>query len=169
MQLRIAALMALVALAFAPLGQAGGKAGEMGMVTFHLETDGGDRDPKRVFSQNDDGTERFFTRSPEISMKDIVAFRPFPSGDGDQFGVVLQLNEAAKRRLNAISVANRGKFLLAQANGRVVDGVIIDKPVDDGMIVIWKGLIDQDVKLFDKALPRFGDDGKPIKAGKKKK
>lgn len=158
--------MAFVALAAAPLGKAGGKAGEMGMVTFHLERDGGDRDPKRVFTQMDDGKERVFGRSPEISMKDIVSFRPFPSGDGDQFGVVFMLNDAAKRRLNAISIAHQGKYLLAQANGRVVDGVVIDKPVNDGMIVIWKGLVTQDVNLFDKALPRFGDDGKPVKKKK---
>jgi hypothetical protein len=164
MNLRIAALAALLTLIVAPVGKAGGKAGEMGMVTFHLETEAGGN-PKMVFSQMDNGKERFFNRTPEITMKDMVAFSPFPSGAGDEYGLVFQLKEPAQRRLNAVSIANQGKFLLAQANGRVVDGVVIDKPVEDGVIVIWKGITTDEVKLFDKVLLRIGDKGK----GKKKK
>jgi hypothetical protein len=58
--------------------------------------------------------------------------------------------------LNALSIANQGKYLLARSNGRVVDGVVIDKPVDDGYIVIWKGFTVDELKLFDKSLPRIG-------------
>lgn len=159
---RMTALVALFALVLTPVGKAGGKAGEMGMVTFHLETEEGGN-PKMVFPQMDEGKQRFFIRTPEISMNDIVAFAPFPAGTGEEYGVVFQLRDAAKRRLNAISLTNQGRFLLAQANGRVVDGVIIDKPVDDGVIVIWKGLTANDVKLFDEALPRIGQDGKKKK------
>ncbi len=162
MHLRIVALAGLFALGLSPVSQAGGKAGEMGMVTFHLETDDGNN-PKIAFPQLDNGKQRFFLRTPEISMKDMVAFSPFPSGAGDEYGMVFQLRDAAKRRLNAISIANQGKFLLSQVNGRVVDGVTIDKPVNDGFIVIWKGVSGDDIKLFDKALPRIGDDGKKKK------
>lgn len=135
------------------------------MVTFHLETEAGGN-PKMVFPQMDNGKQRFFQRTPEITMKDMVAFSPFPSGTGDAYGLVFQLTDGAKRRLNALSTAYQGKFLLAQANGRVVDGVLIDKPVDDGLIVIWKGITLDEVKLFDKALPRLGDKDK--KKSKKK-
>jgi hypothetical protein len=162
MNLRMTALVALFALTLNPAAPAGGKAGEMGMVTFHLETEAGGN-PKMVFSQNDDGKERFFSRTPEITMKDMVAFLPFPSGGGDEYGILFQLKDPARRRLNAISLAHQGKFLLAQINGRIVDGVVIDKPVDDGLIVVWKGLSAEDVKLFDKALPRMGDDKKKKK------
>ena len=88
-----------------------------------------------------------------------------PSGNGDEYGLLFQLKDPAKRRLNALSLTNQGKYLLAQVNGRVVDGVLIDKPVDDGLIVIWKGITSDEVKMFDKVLPRIGDTGK----GKKKK
>ena len=159
MNLRVAVLAAIFTLIVVPFGKAGGKAGEMGMVTFHLETEGGGN-PKMVFSQMDNGRERFFHRTPEITMKDMVAFSPFPSGTGEEYGLVFQLKEPAQRRLNALSIANQGKFLLAQANGRVVDGVVIDKPVEDGVIVIWKGITTDEVKLFDKVLPRIGDKGK---------
>ena len=157
--------MVVCALMSAPFARAGGKAGEMGMVTFHLETEEGGN-PKMVFPQMDDGKQRFFLRTPEITMKDMVAFRPFPSGTGDEYGMVFQLKDAAKRRLNAISTAHQGKYLLAQANGRVVDGVLIDKPVDDGLIVIWKGITTAEVQLFDKALPRIGDTDKKKKKKK---
>ncbi len=164
MNLRIAALAAIFTLGVAPSGKAGGKAEEIGKVTFHLQTDEGSN-PKMIFSQTNDGKPPFFLRSPEITMKDIVAFRPFPSGMGEEFGVVFQLKDSAKRHLAVVSISSQGKYLLAQANGRFVDCVMIDGPVEDGFIVIWKGLTLEEVKLFDKAMPRIGDDGK----GKKKK
>ena len=166
MTLRIAALAALMTLVVAPVGQAGSKpAAPMGMVTFHLETDG-TANPKLVFPQMDDGKQRLFLRAPEITLKDVAAFSPFPSGTGDEFGLVFQLKDAAKRRLYMLSLTYQGKYLLAQVNHRVVDGVIIDKPVEDGLLVVWKGITTEEVKLFDKALPRIGDPGK---AKKKKK
>jgi len=155
MNARIAAWVAVLTLGVAPLGMAGGKAGELGMVTFHLETDASSN-PKMIFPQMDNGKQRLFLRVPEITIRDMVAFCPFPSGTGDEYGLVFQLKDAAKRRLNALSIANQGKYLLARSNGRVVDGVVIDKPVDDGFIVIWKGFTVDELKLFDKSLPRIG-------------
>jgi hypothetical protein len=154
--------MALIALIFVPMAKAGGKAGEMGMVTFHLETEEGGN-PKLVFPQVDEGKQRWFMRNPDISMKNMVSFVPFPSGNGNEYGIVFRLNDAGKRRVNTLSLTQQGKYLLAQVNGRVVDGVIIDKAVDDGLIVVWKGLTDADVKLFDEVLPRMGEEGKKKK------
>lgn len=137
------------------------------MVTFHLETDTGGS-AKMTFPQMDNGKQRFFLKLPEFSMKDIVAFKPFPSGNNDAYGLVFQLKDHGRRHLNAMSIANQGKFLLAQANGRIVDGVMIDKQVDDGLLVIWKGITLNEIKLFDKVLPRIGDKGKKKKASKAK-
>ena len=152
----IATLAALITLVAAPLGRAGGHPGELGMVTFHLEIDPDGATKKIAFSQMDDGKARYFLRSPEFTLKDMVAFSPTPSGAGEDYGLVFQLKPPARRRLQALSVANPGRYLLAQANGRVVDGVWIDKPVEDGMLVIWKGITTGDIKLFDKVLPRIG-------------
>lgn len=156
MNVRIAALVALLTLVVTPLGHAGGKAGEMAMVSFHLETDAAGATKKNAVSQMDDGKERFFLRTPEITLKDVAAFSPFPSGTEDQYGLVFQLKDPAKRALNVLSLTAQGKYLLAQANGRFVDGVLIDKPVEDGIIVIWKGITTEEVKHFDKILPRIG-------------
>jgi hypothetical protein len=167
MNVRIAALAALISLIITPVGKAGGKAGEVGMVTFHLETEAGGN-PKMIFSQMDNGKPRFFLRLQEISIKDITAFCPFPAGEGDEYGLVFQLKESGRRRLNVLSLSSQGKYLLAQANGRFVDCVMIDKPVEDGFIVIWRGITLDEVKLFDKVLPRIGDNGKDKKKKKAK-
>ena len=164
MNRRLATLAALFTLVLAPFGKAGGKAGELGMVTFHLEIDPSGATPKIAFSQMDNSKLRYFLRTPEVTMKDMLAFSPIPSGAGDDYGLVFQLKPAARQRLYALSVANPGKYLLAQANGRVVDGVWIDKPVTDGVLVIWKGITTGDIKLFDKALPRIGAKDKAKKA-----
>jgi len=134
------------------------------MVTFHLEIDASGATQKIAFSQMDDGKVRYFLRSPEITMKDMLAFSPMPSGAGEDYGLVFQLKGPARQRLYALSVANTGKYLLAQVNGRVVDGVWIDQPVTDGVLVIWKGIATGDIKLFDKALPRIGAKDKAQKA-----
>ncbi|MEI6676583.1 MAG: hypothetical protein WCO57_15545, partial [Verrucomicrobiota bacterium] len=97
MNLRIAALAALFTFVAAPCGKAGGKADqEIAMVTFHLEAEEG-ANPKMIFSQLDNGKPRPFMRSPEITLKDMAAFSPFPSGTGDEFGLIFQLKDPGKR------------------------------------------------------------------------
>ena len=42
-------------------------------------------------------------------------------------------------------------------NGRVVDAVLIDKQVDDGYMVIWKGIGKAEIDAFDAMVPRIGE------------
>lgn len=154
--------LALVFTAFPALCHAGGKAGDAAAVSFHIETEGNEN-PKMVAPFDVGGQQRFFRRMPEVSMKDFSAFSPFPSDDGQTYGVVFQLKAAANRRLSAITQVNQGKMLIAQVNGRVVDAVIIDKPVNDGLIVIWKGITDAEIKQYDKVAPRIGAEDKKKK------
>ena len=46
--------------------------------------------------------------------------------------------------------------------------VRIDKPVSDGILVIWSGVTEQEVKLYDQIAPRIGEDPKKWKARLKK-
>jgi preprotein translocase subunit SecD len=94
---------------------------------------------------------------PEISTQDMVSFNPFPTEAGGDYGVVFALKENAARRFAAVTSANQGRWLVAVANGRVVDAVVIDKQVDDGMIVIWKDITLPDIGVFDETLPRTGE------------
>lgn len=151
----LAALLMTLVLIHAPPAFAGGKKNDKASVTFHMETEGTDN-PKMIFPQVANGQTRYFRRGSEISLKDVTAFSPFPSENGEGFGLVLKLKPNATTRLAAITSANQGRWLISQVNGRSVDGVLIDKPVNDGFIVIWKGISDMDIAILDKELPRIG-------------
>jgi hypothetical protein len=154
MNSRIAALSMMVVFALAAPLFAAGKKENKASVSFHMETESTDN-PKMIFPQLENGQTRYFRRTPEISLKDIVSFSPFPSDVGEEYGVVFKLKGNAARRLSALSNANQGRWMVTQVNGRVVDGLIIDKTVDDGYIVIWKGVTLNDTKILDKELPRM--------------
>lgn len=163
MQPRLAALLMMLVLALAPAAFAGGKAENKASMSFHLESEATDN-PKMIFSQLANGKVRYFHRMPEITTKDVVSFVPFSSdAGGEDYGIVFKLKDNAARRLAAITSANQGRWMISQVNGRVVDGVLIDKQVDDGHVVIWKGVTLADIAVFDKALPRIGQDGKKKK------
>lgn len=134
---------------------AGGRRGQETSIVFHLETNPGEN-PKMIFTQFVAGEERTFWRVPEIGTKDIAAFNPFPSQDGAGYGVLLKLKAGSKNRFSAITAANQNRWLVARVNGRVVDGVLIDRQIDDGELVIWKGLSTTEIKLLDKEFPRLG-------------
>jgi len=152
--------VASVGLAMSAPVHAGGKAGEEPVVSFHIETEHAEN-PKMVFSLEVGGKTRYFRRMPEIGTRDIAAFRPFPGDDGAHtYGVVFQLKNAASRRLASITSANHGRMMLAMTNGRPVDMVVIDQEVDDGFIVIWKGVTEAELRLYDQAAPRIGEDKK---------
>ncbi len=159
MKRRLAALLSISILVFAPALMAGSKADHKYSLSFHLETDSNDN-PKMIFTQEDNGKTRYFRRMPEVTSKDVVSFSPFPSEANDGYGVVFRLKDNAARRLVAVTSINQGRWLIAQINGRMVDAVVIDKPISDGLLVVWKGVTLDDVKIFDAALPRIGKEGK---------
>ena len=162
MHLRIAVLAILSAMILPSPVIAGGKKENKGSVTFHIETESSDN-PKMIFPQLANGQTRYFRRMPEITSKDIDSFSPFPSEVGGDYGIILKLKGNAANRLAAITNANQGRWMVSQVNGRVVDGVMIDKQVDDGQVVIWKGVTLADITLLDEALPRLGAEGKKKK------
>jgi hypothetical protein len=135
---------------------AGGSKGKKVNMAFHIETEGSDN-PKMIFPYQVMGKDRFFRRLPEVSSKDFIAFSPFPSDDQQSYGVILQLKDTARRRLAAVTMANSGSWLICQAFGRIVDAVLIDEPVDDGVVVVWNGLTIEEIRQLDEVLPRIGD------------
>jgi hypothetical protein len=162
MQPRFAAVLMMLFAALSPAVHAGGKADKKASITVHLETENTEN-PKMIFQQEIGGSTRYFRRMPEVSTKDVIAFSPFPSEAGDQYGIVFQLKENVARRLSAITSSNQGRWLLTMINGRAVDGVLIDKQIDDGIIVAWKGLTMADIAVFDESLTRIGQDGRKKK------
>ncbi|MDP4625140.1 MAG: hypothetical protein NWT08_08380 [Akkermansiaceae bacterium] len=151
-------LSLLICLLLFPAGNllAGGNKGKSVNISFHIETEGSDN-PKMIIPQMIAGKQRFFRRLPEISSKDLAAFTPFPADDQASYGVVFQIKGKAHQRFEAVTTDNRGRWLLCQAFGRAVDAVLIDEPVTDGAIVIWKGITLEEVHELDKAMPRIGE------------
>lgn len=105
---------------------------------------------------------RIFTRVPEVSTKDILSFAPFPADDGS-YGILISLKDHAAKRLAAVTNIGQNRYLISMLNGRVVDGVLIDKPVEDGKLVIWKGATLADIAILDESYPRIGQEGKKKK------
>jgi hypothetical protein len=151
--LRVFTLLMLALSALPAFG--GGKKQEMAGFAFHLETQPGEN-PNMVFTQFVSGQERVFRRIPEVSTPDVEAFNPFPSQDGQGFGVLLKLKKGPSNRLAGVTAANTGKWLIARVNGRIVDAVRIDQQITDGEMVIWKGISLAEVNSMDKKLPRIG-------------
>jgi hypothetical protein len=152
---RLSAIVLMSLCAILPAG-AGGKKGAASGVSFHLQGDPSDN-PKMIFPQLTNGQQLVFRRNPDFATKDIAAFNPFPSQDGEGYGVLLQLKPGAKNRLSAVTNANISRWMLAMVNGRRVDAVLIDKQVDDGYLVIWKGIGAAEIEAFDTMVPRIGE------------
>jgi hypothetical protein len=154
---RIKTLAALFLLCLAPVAMAGGKNEDTPVISFHIETESTDN-PKMIFPQRmEDGKVRYFRRLSDVSSKDVAAFGPFPDdGGGETYGIALQLKPAAARRLSAITAVSDGKWMVARVNGRVVDAVIIDKQIEDGYLIIWRGVTLAEINVYDKIVPRIG-------------
>ena len=163
MQSRLALFLMILVLALTPDVFASGKRNSKATISFHMETEGTDN-PKMIFPQMVNSRQRFFRRIPEVNTKDVISFSPFPSdAGGDNYGLVFTLKEHSANRLAAITNVNQGRWMIAQVNGRVVDGLLIDKTVNDGKLVVWKGITLADIALLDKSLPRTGEKGKKKK------
>lgn len=150
---------AVIALAFVFLAggvMAGGNKGKKVDISFHIETEASDN-PKMIFPHEVMGKQRFFRRIPEVSSNDFVAFTPFPADDQASYGVILQLKDNARRRLAAVTQISSGRWLVCKAFGRIVDGVLIEDTVDDGVVVVWKGLSIEEIGQLDESIPRIGE------------
>ena len=97
----------------------------------------------------------FFRKAPELTHRHIVGYYPFMANDGSSWGSAFKLNENGANTLSTISAAGRGRKLLTVINSEPVDFVVLDRPINDGYIVVWGGLTEKDLALFDKEFKRI--------------
>lgn len=142
-----------------------GKRIEENRLSFHLQGNENDG-PKMAFPLPLYGKQVFFRRSPEITAKDVICFKPFPAKDGT-FGATFYLSKVAKRRLAAITTQNQKSWFATMLNGKPIEIVYIDLPVQDGKLVAWQGLKRSDIGRFTMKLPYPGDSKEMWKARKK--
>ncbi|MDF1816120.1 MAG: hypothetical protein P1V20_28220 [Verrucomicrobiales bacterium] len=119
------------------------------IVTFHLEGDETESDkfvtPVKLGSEH---RQYFFRKMPAFSDKDIMWFYPFIAEDGQSFGAAFRLIDHKAQELTALTVANQGKLLGTRVLDAPLRAVIIDQPINDGVVVIWSGLSQNHLKAI---------------------
>ncbi len=131
-----------------------GKQAKSYLLTVHMESTA-DEVPKFATPVKL-GTEMrqyYFKRVPEITDNDIVYFYPFISQDGATFGAGFKLTPKATQGLKALTLTHQGKLLGIRVEGAPYSAVMIDRPIDDGVFVVWQGLTKNHLKAFEKKFP----------------
>jgi hypothetical protein len=142
----------LVLLAILPLFMGFNKKPKI-TITFHAQAEA--TDPRKTsFDMQIEGQIIVFKVVPEVSQQNIVAFHPFDSETGDK-GMALQLDFSGRENLELITRMRHGQVLVAMINGVPVDYVVIDRVIDNGLVTIWRGVTDENVKELDKKYTRI--------------
>jgi hypothetical protein len=164
---RIKTLATLFLLALCPVSMAGGKKEPDTVVSFHMEAAETDN-PKMVFQAVVGGKARYFRRMSDISTRDIESFSPFPDElGGNTYGMAVKLKPHAFNRLAAITAVNIDTWMASSINGTIRDAVKIDKQINDGTLIIWRGVQLAEINEMDRKIPRIGKE-KPLGKEKKK-
>jgi hypothetical protein len=131
------------------------KSKEKVVITVHSQ--GNDMDSKKtVFSRTVAGRQMLFKIIPEFSTQSLAAFHPFPADDGTH-GVAMKLDFKGANSLELVTRLRQGEILMTMVNGTVVDHVVIDRPITDGIFTVWRGFSDELVALLDEKYPRIKD------------
>ena len=130
------------------------------MISFHLESTDV-QNKALVIEANTPMGKKFIQKTPSFITSNFTAYYPFLSPhEGELYGVSLQLNQRSAARLRVLSAQNKGQYIVANVNGKVVDMILIDKEVDGRVITIWRGIDPAILKLVNPILPQIGEDPK---------
>lgn len=135
-----------------------GKKTKMALITFHLE--GEETGNPKFMTPVKLGKEHrqyYFNKIPIFTDKDIEWFYPFTSRDGASFGAAFKLKDHAATNLKALTLTNQGKIIGIRASDAQLSAVLIDRPVSDGVIVMWEGLQQRHLAEFRARFPHVDD------------
>jgi len=102
------------------------------------------------------GKQVAIERMPRLSERDVVAFYPYKTGDGN-YGALFQLDEHGRLALDTLSVEKHGTLLFVLINARPVAEMQIDQRVSDGRIYIASGLTKADIESMKKCWRLIGE------------
>jgi len=108
------------------------------------------------------GQPVFLQRMALITQSEVDAIYPFAAADGSQ-GVYLKLGPHGSRLLQQHTSTKKGEFLVVMLNGRMVSNLLIDRPIDDGILSIPRGLSADDIAVMETVFPVVGQEGKKKK------
>jgi hypothetical protein len=136
-------------------------------VRFHVEANARDGDvfamPVKFRNPPRDG---FVERVPSLSERDVQAIYPTNAGDGT-FGCAFILNTHGRNALQTISMEKRGSslvvFVSTKSGTHQIVELMIDKPINDGVIFVPRGMTLLEIEALQKQFPAKGQ-----KAAKKK-
>ncbi|MDF1862406.1 MAG: hypothetical protein P1U87_19470 [Verrucomicrobiales bacterium] len=135
-----------------------GKKYKLYLVTFHLEAEKTDN-PKMItpVKLGREHRQYFFNKIPTFTDHDIQWFFPFTSDDGVSYGAAFKLKDHALTELKAITLTNQGKLLGLRCSDAPLEAVLIDRPITDGVVVVWNGLQQRHLQEFRKRFPHVDD------------
>ena len=152
-------LLILLAVAAAPFWcEAGGKKTKGLAVTFHVEAEQTDN-PKFItpVKLGKEHRQYFFSKVPTFSDKDIKWFYPFTAADGVSYGAAFRLKEHSATELKGVTLTNQGRLMGLRCSDAPLQAVLIDRPIDDGIIVVWSGLQQRHLEEFREKFPHVDD------------
>lgn len=135
-----------------------GKKTKMTLVTFHLEGEE-TANPKFMtpVKLGKEHRQYFFNKIAIFTDKDIEWFYPFTSRDGASFGAAFKLKDHSATELKAITLTAQGKIIGIRCSDAQLSAVLIDRPVSDGVIVMWEGLQQRHLEEFRTKFPHVDD------------
>ncbi|MEY4299329.1 MAG: hypothetical protein RIR25_565 [Verrucomicrobiota bacterium] len=108
------------------------------------------------------GQPVFLQRMALITQSEVDAIYPFAAAGGSQ-GVYLKLGAHGSRLLQQHTMVKQGELLVVMLNGRMVSNLLIDRPIDDGILSIPRGLSPDDIAVMETVFPVVGQEGKKKK------
>jgi len=157
MMRRITALACLLATTFLCYG--GGQQSKNGrLITMHFEEES-NSNPKMVtpVKLGSEHRQYFFSKMPTFTASDIKWFYPFTSEDGVTYGAAFRLKDYAARELEEQTLVNHGKLLGVRCSDAPLSVVLVDRPITDGIVVVWSGLLQRHLKEMQKQFPHVDD------------
>jgi hypothetical protein len=103
------------------------------------------------------GTPVFLARMPLLTQREIKAIYPFVAADGSH-GTYFKVDNHGSRLLHQHTMSERGETLVVLINGRQVSNLLVDRPIDDGIVSIPRGLSADDIALLTSVFPVIGQE-----------
>ena len=123
------------------------------VVSFHLEGQAEDTEkfvtPVKLGSEH---RQYYFRKMPSFTNLDMQWFYPFVAQDGASYGAAFRLKNHKAQELTGITIANQGKLLGVRVLDAPLQALVIDRPVNDGILVVWGGLSKNHIQLIGSKL-----------------
>lgn len=126
-------------------------------VRFHLEVRSASEDPFSIpVKLQSPAKQIFIESSASISERQVEAVHFYPASDGS-WGCLFKLDNSGRIALATVTSGSRGRcmvfFLGTEQGSRQVLDILIDRPVNDGILPVSRGLTWQEVEMLRTQFP----------------